>query len=205
MCTHIQLNYAQKDDRKITHQVVNSGILRIVRFWLFFLFLPYTFCIFQIFYSDLIFYNKKLLRRKLKKICVEQGQKKDILIKYILKKENNRKNETTKILKVLPHSWWKPLWWYLKIRNKWQTMMYYIQKVLDGQVTSCSLLTSLLFRIEAYGSLGKTLCIAQRGLRFQRWRIWTVPKLHFSPWSINTFLTLVLGNREWIFPIDQCY
>lgn len=60
---------------------------------------------FQIFYSDYIFYNKKLLRRKFTKICVEQGQKKDILIKYILKKRNkNRKNETIKILKVLPYS-----------------------------------------------------------------------------------------------------
>lgn len=78
MCMYIHLNYA-KNAQKM-HQVVNNGLLGIVGFWVFFLFLT----VFQFFIFSIVTINyiiiKKLRRGKFTKICVKQGQKKDILI-----------------------------------------------------------------------------------------------------------------------------
>lgn len=73
-------------------------------------------------------------------------------------------------------------------------MKYYIQKVLGGQV-SCSLLTSLLFRIVAYGSSWKRPFIAEMIL-LQIVMDLKSPQVAYFSWSINTFPYLGFGEHR---------
>lgn len=119
---------------------MNSGVLGI---FLVSSFIVSAFFKFSI--VDHIFYSKKLLRRNFTKTCWTRA-KEGYFNKIHFKKGKKWRNETIKSSKFCLIYDKSLCDGTLKIRNNWWTVRYYIQKVLEGQVTSYSLLTLVTFQ-----------------------------------------------------------